>query len=413
MRARRHARARSTSATATTPARRSAATSTTSSPPRRGSASGRTGARRWRASRARLDMESVDGQREYWLHFAPLTDGGRADRGDHDRAGHHRPGARARGAPPPPRPAGGRQRARLARAARPAGRRAARRGGAGAPRHARERPHHGGRDARRTASISVRASAGEEPPRRRRALARRAPHDRAMRDAGGDAAQRDLGPRRASARPGSRPTGMRQPGRRADRLGATAFGELVACSRRRDAFSEDDLAFVESVANVLMAAVERERAVAERHGEQALAIAARGAAQRRSAARADRQLGDRLRDRRAHALGEPARDARAGLVRRHRRRLLRPRASGRSRAMMRAVVAPTRRTTDRRLPRAAARWPRAHVLVARPPGARRGREPRPGCAARSRTSPRRAAPRRRCAARRSASARASTTPRSR
>ena len=43
--------------------------------------------------------------------------------------------------------------------------------------------------------------------------------------------------------------------------GETAFGELVACSRGRGAFSEDDLAFVESVANVLMATVERERAV--------------------------------------------------------------------------------------------------------------------------------------------------------
>ena len=53
--------------------------------------------------------------------------------------------------------------------------------------------------------------------------------------------------------------------------GATAFGELVACSRRRDAFSENDLAFVESVANLLMAAVERERAVAESRREQALA----------------------------------------------------------------------------------------------------------------------------------------------
>jgi PAS domain S-box-containing protein len=36
----------------------------------------------------------------------------------------------------------------------------------------------------------------------------------------------------------------------------------VACSREAGVFSEDDLAFVESIANVLMAAVERERAVA-------------------------------------------------------------------------------------------------------------------------------------------------------
>ena len=40
--------------------------------------------------------------------------------------------------------------------------------------------------------------------------------------------------------------------------------------------------------------------------------ASRGAAQRRAAAGADRQLGQRLRDRHAHALGEPARDARDG-----------------------------------------------------------------------------------------------------
>ncbi|HMJ97287.1 MAG TPA: PAS domain S-box protein, partial [Thermoleophilaceae bacterium] len=41
--------------------------------------------------------------------------------------------------------------------------------------------------------------------------------------------------------------------------GAAAFGALVACSRRRAAFSTDDLAFVESIAHVLMAAIERER----------------------------------------------------------------------------------------------------------------------------------------------------------
>ena len=44
-------------------------------------------------------------------------------------------------------------------------------------------------------------------------------------------------------------------------LGAAAFGAVVACSRRRDAFSTNDLAFVESIAHVLTAAIERERAV--------------------------------------------------------------------------------------------------------------------------------------------------------
>ena len=207
--------------------------------------------------------------------------------------------------------------------------------------------------------------------------------------------------------------------------GAAAFGSLVACSRRRAAFSTDDLAFVESIAHVLMAAIERERAVVaaaaadslrsgfwelshdllavfssdgrflevssswqrvlgwapeeligrsalelvvpedrpatlasadlrciggdtvsevvnryrakdgssrrllwsvhqgpdgslyavakditERYEQQALATRRDRAAQRRAAVGADGQLGDRLRLRTAHALGEPARDAR-------------------------------------------------------------------------------------------------------
>lgn len=44
-------------------------------------------------------------------------------------------------------------------------------------------------------------------------------------------------------------------------VGADGFGFVGACSRREGAFSEDDLAFVQSVANVLSAAVERERAL--------------------------------------------------------------------------------------------------------------------------------------------------------
>jgi PAS domain S-box-containing protein len=44
--------------------------------------------------------------------------------------------------------------------------------------------------------------------------------------------------------------------------GADAFGGLLACSRKRAAFSEDDLGFVQSVGNILTAAIERERAVA-------------------------------------------------------------------------------------------------------------------------------------------------------
>ena len=98
---------------------------------------------------------------------------------------------------------------------------------------------------------------------------------------------------------------------------ATAFGELVACSRRRGAFSEDDLAFVESIANVLMATVERERAVAERHEEQALATHRE---EQLNDAQRLAQIGSWDTDfatRHAHALGEPARDARDGLLRLH------------------------------------------------------------------------------------------------
>ena len=61
------------------------------------------------------------------------------------------------------------------------------------------------------------------------------------------------------------------------------------------AFSEDDLAFVESIANLLMAAVERERAVVRARRGAGAGDPARGAAQRRAAAGADGQLGHRLR----------------------------------------------------------------------------------------------------------------------
>lgn len=45
-------------------------------------------------------------------------------------------------------------------------------------------------------------------------------------------------------------------------VGPSAFGFLCACSHREDAFSESDLVFAQSVANVASAAAERERAAA-------------------------------------------------------------------------------------------------------------------------------------------------------
>ena len=121
------------------------------------------------------------------------------------------------------------------------------------------RQHLGPRERRR----------GAAPPAG--ALTPRAPQDR--RHAGGrrDAAHAAPSAETTSRAPGLAGEGMVSLVAAPVGAGATAFGELVACSRRSGAFSEDDLAFVESIANVLMATVERERAVAERDKEQALA----------------------------------------------------------------------------------------------------------------------------------------------
>jgi PAS domain S-box-containing protein len=118
--------------------------------------------------------------------------------------------------------------------------------------------------------ISVRASAGEEPPR----PPEPSPHLRRnigdMRAAGQTLLTTELA-ETSSRAPGLAAEGMISLVAAPVGAGATAFGELVACSRRSGAFSADDLAFVESIANVLMATVERERAVTERDNEQALA----------------------------------------------------------------------------------------------------------------------------------------------
>jgi PAS domain S-box-containing protein len=119
--------------------------------------------------------------------------------------------------------------------------------------------------------ISIRASAGEAPPQ----PPAPSPHLRRsigdMRQAGRTLLTSDLASETSFRAPGLAAEGMVSLVAAPVGAGPTAYGEVVACSRRRGAFSEDDLAFVESIANVLMATVERDRAIVETQKEQALA----------------------------------------------------------------------------------------------------------------------------------------------
>ncbi|MGZ8476042.1 MAG: PAS domain S-box protein, partial [Candidatus Limnocylindria bacterium] len=112
-------------------------------------------------------------------------------------------------------------------------------------------------------AILIRASAGEVPPQPpgpdsspelRRAI-------RLVRDAGETLLSPDLSAETHFRAPGIQAAGMVSLVAAPIGSGAAAFGEMVACSRQRAAFSQDDVAFVQSIANVLMATVERERAV--------------------------------------------------------------------------------------------------------------------------------------------------------
>ncbi|MEA2245558.1 MAG: hypothetical protein QOH46_87, partial [Solirubrobacteraceae bacterium] len=118
--------------------------------------------------------------------------------------------------------------------------------------------------------VWVRASAGEEPPipPEPSPYLRRAIGD--MRASAETMLTTDLAETTART-PGLAAEGMISLVAAPVGAGPTAFGELVACSRRGGAFSADDLAFVESIANVMMAAVERQRALTERDNEQARA----------------------------------------------------------------------------------------------------------------------------------------------
>jgi PAS domain S-box-containing protein len=109
--------------------------------------------------------------------------------------------------------------------------------------------------------ITVRASAGEPPPRPPEPSPELRESVLRLREAGETLLTPDLATETSFRSPGLAAEGFVSLVSAPVGKGQTAFGELVACSRRQAAFSEDDLAFVESVANVLMATVERERAV--------------------------------------------------------------------------------------------------------------------------------------------------------
>jgi PAS domain S-box-containing protein len=119
--------------------------------------------------------------------------------------------------------------------------------------------------------ISVRASAGEvapEPPEPSANLRRSIG---LMREGGETLLSSDLRSETSFRAPGLAAAGMVSLMAAPIGSAAAAFGELVACSRQKEAFSGDDLAFVESIANLLMAAVERERSVVLAAEEQTLA----------------------------------------------------------------------------------------------------------------------------------------------
>ena len=99
----------------------------------------------------------------------------------------------------------------------------------------------------------VRASAGEADP----------PSPDELRFDGGETfLSHDLRSEARFQAPGLEAAGMRSLIAAPIGSGATGFGSVVACSRRRAAFARDDKGFVESIANVLMSAVGRARAVA-------------------------------------------------------------------------------------------------------------------------------------------------------
>ena len=184
--------------------------------------------------------------------------------------------------------------------------------------------------------ISVRASAGETAPEPPQPSANLRRSIGLMREGNETWLSSDLRSETAFRAPGLAAAGMVSLMAAPIGSAATAYGELVACSRQPDAFSGDDLAFIESIANLLMAAVERERSVVLAAEERTLATHREDQLNDAQRLAQVGQLGHRLRVRAAHAVGEPARDARDGLLRLRRRSFL-GRVHPEDRKRMRAV----------------------------------------------------------------------------
>ncbi|MEA2312798.1 MAG: hypothetical protein QOE28_2766 [Solirubrobacteraceae bacterium] len=120
--------------------------------------------------------------------------------------------------------------------------------------------------------LAVAASAGEAAPPAPEGVSAEPRHSVGLlRDAGETLLSHDLGSDNLGAT-GMEAMGMRSLIAAPVGSGDAAFGSLVACSRRPSAFAVDDEGFVESIANVLMTAVERDRSdarVAEAESQMA------------------------------------------------------------------------------------------------------------------------------------------------
>jgi PAS domain S-box-containing protein len=126
---------------------------------------------------------------------------------------------------------------------------------------------------REEGGLAVRASAGEAPPTAPDGVSAELRRSvRLLRGEGETLLSQDLRSDTYLGATGLEAAGMRSLVAAPVGSGDAAFGVLVACSRRPSVFAVDDEGFVESIANVLMAAVARDRSdgrVAEAESQMA------------------------------------------------------------------------------------------------------------------------------------------------